>query len=290
MQWFNIEPCYVFHPINAYDDGSKVVIDVVRHPKMFATDFFGPNEGAPATWRYVLDRATGTATESPLNDRAVEFPRVDERLVGRKHRFSWTVEVGLDSGGDVVWPGTGLVRHDARTGTSEVRRRPGPHGGRSDLRAPRARCRRGRRLVPGVRARRRHRPQRARGDRRPGLAGRSGRHGAATARVPLGFHGNRIWAGYGRPASHDHDGHVHHDDDVRPLVPVHGHPRHPRAGFRVLHGLSEPAPVGASGVGEEQALEVVEEGRGRRSLPDVTRTPAGPGLRPWRPGGRPSSR
>lgn len=121
VQWFEISPCYVFHPINAHDHGTTVVIDVIRHPKMFATDFFGPNEGAPAIWRYVLDRATGKATETPLDDRAMEFPRVDERLVGRAQRFSWAVEVGLDADGDVVWPGTGLVRHDARTGTSEVR-------------------------------------------------------------------------------------------------------------------------------------------------------------------------
>ena len=35
VQWFDIEPCYVFHPLNAYDDGERVVLDVVRHPSMF---------------------------------------------------------------------------------------------------------------------------------------------------------------------------------------------------------------------------------------------------------------
>ena len=121
VQWFEIEPCYVFHPINAFDDGSRVVIDVVRHERMFATDFFGPNEGPPAVWRYVLDRATGTATETPLDDRPVEFPRVDERIVGRRHRYSWAVELTMSNTGDVIWPGVGLARHDANTGTTEVR-------------------------------------------------------------------------------------------------------------------------------------------------------------------------
>ena len=121
VQWFEIEPCYVFHPINAFDDGSRVVIDVVRHPSMFATDLQGPNEGPPAIWRYVLDRATGTATEAQLDDRAVEFPRVDERMVGRHHQFSWATGLGVGGDGEVVWPGNGLVRHDARTGESEVR-------------------------------------------------------------------------------------------------------------------------------------------------------------------------
>ncbi|MEZ5182043.1 MAG: carotenoid oxygenase family protein [Acidimicrobiales bacterium] len=121
VQWFEIEPCYVFHPINAFDDGDRVVIDVVRHPRMFVTDRNGPNEGPPAIWRYVLDRATGRATETALDDRAVEFPRVDERMVGRHHRFSWATGLGVDAAGEVAWPGNGLVRHDAATGESQVR-------------------------------------------------------------------------------------------------------------------------------------------------------------------------
>jgi carotenoid cleavage dioxygenase len=121
VQWFEIDLCYVFHPINAFDDGDRVVIDVIRHPKMFATDPLGPNEGAPAIWRYVLDRSTGRASEMQLDDRAVEFPRVDERTVGRHHRFSWATGLGVGGDGEVVWPGNGLVRHDARSGESQVR-------------------------------------------------------------------------------------------------------------------------------------------------------------------------
>src|SRR5690606_17744248 len=37
--WFEVEPCYVFHPLNAFTDvDGRFVVDVVRHPKMFATD------------------------------------------------------------------------------------------------------------------------------------------------------------------------------------------------------------------------------------------------------------
>ena len=37
VRWFDVEPCYVFHPLNAYDDGDRVVIDVVRHPSGCST-------------------------------------------------------------------------------------------------------------------------------------------------------------------------------------------------------------------------------------------------------------
>jgi carotenoid cleavage dioxygenase len=47
VRWYDLEPCYVFHPLNAYDDGDDIVATVVRHPKMFDTDRLGPNEGRP---------------------------------------------------------------------------------------------------------------------------------------------------------------------------------------------------------------------------------------------------
>jgi carotenoid cleavage oxygenase len=47
VRWFDIEPSYVFHALNAYDEGNSIVLDVVRHPKMFDTELRGPNEGPP---------------------------------------------------------------------------------------------------------------------------------------------------------------------------------------------------------------------------------------------------
>ena len=32
VKWFEIDPCYVFHPMNTFDDGDRVVFDAVRHP------------------------------------------------------------------------------------------------------------------------------------------------------------------------------------------------------------------------------------------------------------------
>ena len=34
IRWFEIDPCYVFHPLNAYVDGNVVVCDVGRHASM----------------------------------------------------------------------------------------------------------------------------------------------------------------------------------------------------------------------------------------------------------------
>lgn len=119
LQWFEVEPCYVYHPANAYDDGDRVVLDVVRHPKTFDRDHLGPNEGSPSLWRWTIDRAAGRVHEVQLDDRAIEFPRVDERRVGRPHRYRWATLLGEgDAGGDVDWPASAMVRYDLDAGTS----------------------------------------------------------------------------------------------------------------------------------------------------------------------------
>ncbi|MGI8710416.1 MAG: carotenoid oxygenase family protein [Acidimicrobiales bacterium] len=120
IMWFDLEPCYVFHPLNARDEGDTVVLDVVRHPRMFDSSRLGPNDGVPSLWRWTLDRSTGRAKEEQLDDRAVEFPRVDERAVGRPHRYGWATGLGVGDDDDVDFPGASMVRYDSTTGEADV--------------------------------------------------------------------------------------------------------------------------------------------------------------------------
>ena len=120
VRWFDVEPCYVYHPLNAYDDDDRIVLDVVRHPKMFATEHRGPNEGAPTLDRWTVDLAAGKVLEERLDDRGQEFPRLDERLVGRRHRYGYAVGVaGAPSEGSPV--ADCVIKHDLGKGTSMVR-------------------------------------------------------------------------------------------------------------------------------------------------------------------------
>lgn len=114
VRWFPIEPCYSYHPLNAFDDGDQVVIDLVRYPKMFDKARTGPDEGPPFLWRFTLDLATGTVTERQLSDVAMEFPRVDERRVGRPARWGYASEVRQEGQGNSF--GGRLVRIDRETG------------------------------------------------------------------------------------------------------------------------------------------------------------------------------
>lgn len=92
LRWFDIEPCYVFHIANAYDSDNSVVLEVVRYPEMWRDNSeFGVDA---ALWRWKLDPDTGVVEESQIDDRGVEFPRIDDRLTGAAARYSVAVGSG----------------------------------------------------------------------------------------------------------------------------------------------------------------------------------------------------
>jgi carotenoid cleavage dioxygenase len=114
VRWFEAPSCFVFHTLNAYDDGDTVVIDLVRHPRMFATLLNGPYEGLPSLERWTLDLGRGTLATATLDDAGQEFPRIDERLTGRPHRYGYATAFG-----EGIEHGPAL-KHDLARGTREV--------------------------------------------------------------------------------------------------------------------------------------------------------------------------
>jgi carotenoid cleavage dioxygenase len=114
--WCDVDPCFVFHPLNAYDtDDGRIIADVIRHPQMFAERSAMPGGGAPILVRWTIDPSTGSVSEDIVSGRNQEFPRVDERVVGRPHRYGY----GVYSGGGSLY--AGAVKNDLLTGESEYR-------------------------------------------------------------------------------------------------------------------------------------------------------------------------
>ena len=125
VRWFDVEPCYVFHPLNAYDtpDG-KVVVDLVRWPRMFAEDPLGPTEGPTRLDRWTIDPSADKVLTETLDDRGQEFPRHDERLLGRRHRYGYAAAL------HGAFDQRGALKHDLVAGTTEVHDfGPGCHTG-----------------------------------------------------------------------------------------------------------------------------------------------------------------
>ncbi|HZE37992.1 MAG TPA: carotenoid oxygenase family protein [Stackebrandtia sp.] len=90
VQWFSINPCYVFHGLNAHDTDGGIVIEVVRYPHLWRD---GDTQPFPDStlWRWSLDLAGGTVKEEQLDDRVCEFPRVDDAHAGQNVQFGHVV-------------------------------------------------------------------------------------------------------------------------------------------------------------------------------------------------------
>jgi carotenoid cleavage dioxygenase len=115
IRWFEVQQCYVFHPLNAYDgdEGNEIVLDVVRHESVFA-DTADLTELTTLD-RWTVDLAAGRVREERLDDTAQEFPRVDERLVGRRHRYGYAV--GYAPGSASV--PNAILKHDLTNGSTQ---------------------------------------------------------------------------------------------------------------------------------------------------------------------------
>ncbi len=106
VRWFEAPRCYVFHVLNAHDGpGGVIVLDVVRYDTVFRDELRAPADSAPVLARWTVDPRQGTVSEQVVTDHSVEFPRVDPRLVGRRHRYGWFAGFGADGlvlSGDVT--------------------------------------------------------------------------------------------------------------------------------------------------------------------------------------------
>jgi carotenoid cleavage dioxygenase len=102
VQWFDIDPCYVFHTLNAHDDGDEVVVRGCRINEIWrdSADIGDPDtsdmENAPKMWEWRLDRASGKVAERQLDDRPSDFPRVPDASVGLDGRFGYTMSMTAD--------------------------------------------------------------------------------------------------------------------------------------------------------------------------------------------------
>ncbi len=109
--WYEIDPCFVFHPMNAYEEGDTIVLDVARFEKLA----FGPEDtgGTPSMLhRFTIDQKAGVVKSETVDDSPADFPRVHDRVVGLKHRYGYMA--GLGQGPETL--GATLYKYDRETG------------------------------------------------------------------------------------------------------------------------------------------------------------------------------
>jgi carotenoid cleavage dioxygenase-like enzyme len=116
VTWLETDPCFVFHPMNAYTEGRVIVADVARYPRLPipAAGLKMEIGGTDAVLhRWTLDLDARKITDEPRDDRPCEFPRLDERRAGLPYRYGFVGSVGGLGGGF-----TSVIRYDVQSGRS----------------------------------------------------------------------------------------------------------------------------------------------------------------------------
>jgi carotenoid cleavage dioxygenase-like enzyme len=128
--WLRTDARFVFHPLNAYTEGRRVIADMAEYPYLPI-----PAEGLDHTLeddfararltRWTLDLDAGTLKPEPSDERAIEFPRLDERFAGLPYRHGYAA-----SGDDFATGFDRVVRYDVDTGRCRAHRlEPGDAAG-----------------------------------------------------------------------------------------------------------------------------------------------------------------
>ena len=94
MRWFETDPCFVYHPMNAYSDDDRIVAHVMQFEQVpLFTDTDGRPTGATdgylTEWVIDLNDNSNSIARRRLDDATGEFPRVDDRFACGPYRHGY---------------------------------------------------------------------------------------------------------------------------------------------------------------------------------------------------------
>ena len=94
LKWVEIDPCYVFHEVNAYRNQDQIILDVCRHATAFSQYEFSENGDLFTVSRWTINMSSETPTvhRDVVLDMQVELPTHDRRFSGRAYRYGWFVQ------------------------------------------------------------------------------------------------------------------------------------------------------------------------------------------------------
>ena len=102
IRWFKGPSCFAGHVMNAWNEGTKITLDlpVASNNMMpFFPDIndapFDPVAGSTYLSRWTVDLSQNEEEyrSERLSDMIGEFPKYDDRMTGRKYRYGWMVVI-----------------------------------------------------------------------------------------------------------------------------------------------------------------------------------------------------
>jgi carotenoid cleavage dioxygenase-like enzyme len=126
IRWIEIDPVYMFHVVNAHEEGQFIHCDVMEYE---AAPLFPNADGSKGKnaharmvrWSIDLADPSVRVKRTPLDDLYGEFPRIDERVSGLPYRHAWH---GARAESTDVLDLDAIAHVDLHTGRRTIRRFP----------------------------------------------------------------------------------------------------------------------------------------------------------------------
>ena len=127
LRWIEMDTCFMWHTLNAFERGDELCVDLVRYKKLPSYDTqedvrsaANPEEyaGRLVRWSVDLSDPAASVREEILDDSISEFPRVDERVVGSEQRHAFFLCLLDKQGESRHWDAA--VHLDLKTGRRQI--------------------------------------------------------------------------------------------------------------------------------------------------------------------------
>lgn len=132
IRWFEADPCYILHFLNAWEEGDEIVMDgyFQRNPTPQALEgapkgyehmmaFLDEHSFRPELHRWRFNLKSGRTREETLDPRILEFGTFNQRFATRPYRYAYST---TSKPGWFLF--NGFVKHDLEKGTSQDLRLP----------------------------------------------------------------------------------------------------------------------------------------------------------------------
>ena len=124
VRWFEAEPCFIYHSVNAFEHDGEIVLDVCRVTKPEPrSDLDGPLAQMLSylrldahLHRYRFDLRTGRTREEVVDDDNSEFPSINLGMVGQQSRYAYSMHISPEK--TLLFDG--LMKYDVGDGSSET--------------------------------------------------------------------------------------------------------------------------------------------------------------------------
>lgn len=125
IRWFEIPTCMLYHVANAYEKGNEVILIATWTPH---TNLFIPEkdngEGGDTEfehfrlYRLQVNLVTGAVKQEPLDETAIEFPRINDNFTGRLTHYIYASQQATYMRPRLLLDG--VIKYDLETGSTQL--------------------------------------------------------------------------------------------------------------------------------------------------------------------------